>query len=835
MALPRFDALAQDLRFAARQFRLNPGFATVAVVSLALGIGANTAIFQLVDAVRLRPLPVSHPEQLAYIDFPKGSVRAGWFSTRSARFTWAHWEQIRALPEAFAGTLAWSDFRFNLSTGGEARHAEGLFVSGDFFRVLGVQPILGRTFSAEDDQPGCASPGAVVSYAWWQREFAGDAAALGRTVTLDGRPYPVIGVTPPEFFGLEVGSRYDIAIPLCADGYFWDGHNRIPRRDAWWLSIMARLKPGWTVERANAYLQAAAPGIMRATLPPGYRPDGAKRYLANKLEATPGATGISELRSEYETPLWLLLGTTGAVLLIACANLANLMLARAGAREREIAVRQAIGASRGRLAGQLLTESLLLSVAGAVLGAIVAQDLSRGLIAFLDKTNNPLFVGLSLDWRVLGFTAAIAVTACLLFGLAPALRAARIAPASAMRASGRGLTAGRERFGLRRALVVSQVALSLVLLVGALLFARSLQKLMAVDMGFRPEGVVAVTVDLGARHFGKEQRPLVFRQVLDRLRARRGIVSAAQVSFTPVSEAGWDEMVRAQGSAAERQASNFNRCGPDYFRTMGTAMVAGRDFDERDTLTSPKVAIVSEILAAKILGPGNPLGRRFEVEGPAGRPDKVYEVVGVVRNTKYWDIREEFRPVAFFPAAQDDDPDTDATFVMRTAAPLGEVLRGAKAAVAEVHAGIGVEFRVLTVQLGESLMRDRLMATLAGAFGLLAALLATLGLYGVIAYMVARRRNEIGVRIALGAGRAQVVRLVLGEAGVMVGVGLAVGTALSLWAGRAASAMLYGMTPHDPATLAGAVVLLAAVAVLAAWAPARRAARLDPMSALREE
>ena len=453
----------------------------VAVLSLALGIGANTAIFQLVNAVRLRALPVQRPEELAYIDFAKGSMRSGWFSTRSARFTYSQWEQLRDHSEPFAGLLAWSSTRFNLTLGGEARYAEGLFVSGDFFRVLGVQPVLGRVISADDDRAGCGSSGAVISYAFWQRELGGSADAVGRTVMLDGHPFPVIGVTGPAFFGVEVGHRYDVAVAVCADPLFdpgGQGIGRIPGKTAFWLSAMGRLKPGWTVERARAYLQTLSPGFMQATLPPTYRPEQAKRYLANKLDVTPGATGVSGLRREYESPLWLLLATTGLVLLIACANLANLLLARASVREREIAIRQAIGASRSRLIGQLLAEAMLLSATGTLLGALLAQALSRGLVAFLSGPNNQVFVGLGLDLRVLAFTAAVAVGTCLLFGLLPALRATRIAPASAMRAGGRGLTAGRERFGLRRLLVVAQVSLSLVLLVGALLFVRSLQKLL---------------------------------------------------------------------------------------------------------------------------------------------------------------------------------------------------------------------------------------------------------------------------------------------------------------------------------------------------------------------
>ncbi len=826
----------QDLRFGARQLRLNPGFTAVAVLSLALGIGANTAIFQLVNAVRLRALPVQRPEELAYVDFAKGSMRSGWFSTRSARFTYTQWEQIRDQQEAFSGIFAWSATRFNLAAGGEARYAEGLFVSGGFFHVLGVQPILGRAFTAEDDRLGCGNPAAVISYAFWQRELAGNPDALGRTVTLDGRPFPIIGVTGPGFFGVEVGHRYDVAVPLCADPLFFeDGKGRIPGRTAWWLSLMGRLKPAWTVERARAQLQALSPGIMQATLPPEYRPDDAKRYLADKLDVTPGATGVSGLRREYESPLWLLLATTGLVLLIACANLANLLLARASVREREIAVRQAIGASRARLVAQLLVESLLLALAGTALGALAAQALSRGLVAFLSSPNDPVFVGLGFDFRVLAFTAAVAAGTCLLFGLLPALRATRVAPASAMRAGGRGLTAGRERFTLRRALVVAQVSLSLVLLVGALLFVRSLQKLLAVDAGFRPQGITAVNLDLRPAHYAKDRLPVAYRELLERLRATPGVISAAQVLLMPIGGGGWDNNTWADGSTGKHKDCFFNRVSPGYFKTMGTPLMSGRDFNDRDTLGAAQIAIVNEAFARAIFGNANPVGRSFRTQGPAGKPDPIYEVVGVVRNTKYYEVREDFLPIAFYPAAQDDDPGTGVTLVVRSASPPGEIMRSVKSAVAQVQPGIGMEFHRLTDQIQESLLRDRLMAILGGAFGVLAGMLATLGLYGVISYMVARRRNEIGVRVALGADRGRVVRLVLREALLLLAVGLAVGAALALWAGRAAAALLFGLKPYDPVSLASAVLLLAGVALLASYLPAIRASRLEPMSALREE
>ena len=832
------ESFAQDLRYGTRQLKQSPGFTLVAVLSLALGIGANSAIFQLIDAVRLRTLPVQNPEELVTIDFPDGSQRSGWFSTRNSRFTYGQWEQIRARQQAFSGVLAWSATRFNLRSGGEARYAEGLYVSGEFFRHLGVQPILGRAFNAEDDTATCASPGAVLSYGFWQREFAGDREVVGRTVSLDGHSFPVIGVAPPAFFGVEVGRAFDVTVPLCADQLIAeDKKGRRPLPAGWWLAIMGRLKPGWTVERANAHMQTLAPGIMEVTLPPTYLPDTAKRYLANKLVVGAGGSGISGLRRQYERPLWLLMATTGLVLLIACANLANLLLARASVREREIAVRLAMGASRGRLVRQLLAESLLLAAFGAALGALLAQGLSRGIIAFFSTTNSPTFVGLGLDIRILGFTAALAVTTCLLFGLLPALRATRLAPAAVIRGGGRGSTDGPERFSLRRALVAIQVALSLVLLVGALLFVRSLQNLLAVDAGFRPEGVLAVSLDLRRPDYPKERLPVVFRELQERLSTRVGVLSAAQVNFTPISGSGWNNNIGPDGTVAggSGKESYFNRVGPGYFRTMGTPVIAGREFNEGDTLSSPQVAIVNELFAAKFFNGANPVGRTFHREVEKGKQEPLFQIVGLVKNTKYYQLREDFLPIGFFPVAQDDDPGAGATFILRVAGSVGEVMRQVKTVVAEVNPGIGIEFRLLSKQLEESLLRERLMATLSGGFGFLAGLLATLGLYGVISYMVARRRKEIGVRIALGADRGRVIRLVLREAVLLLVVGLGIGALLAFWAGRAAATLLFGLKPYDPVSMLGAMVALSIVALASSFLPARRAAAVEPMVALRDE
>ena len=827
----------RDLRHGARLLRLNPGFTLVAVLSLSLGIGANAAIFQLLDALRLRSLPVAKPQELAEVRIIGQTSRTGSFNGRYPQLTYAQWEQIREHQEAFSGVLAWSAQRFNLSPGGEERYAQGMFVSGDFFRVLGVTPALGRVLNADEDRRGCGLPGAVISHSFWQREFQGSPTALGSKLLLNGHPVEVIGVTPPNFFGVEVGRTYDVAVPLCAEAVFGGTDSRLDRRQGWWLAALGRLKPGWSPQRAGAHLEAISPAIFEATVPETYRPDDVSKYLGFKLTAVPGGSGFSSLRANSERPLWVLLAITGLVLLIACANLANLLLARASARERELAIRLALGASRGRLVRQLLAESLLLAALGAALGAALAQLLSRFLVASLATQGNQLFLDLDPNWRVFGFIAGLAILTCLLFGLTPALGATRTSPGAALKAGGRGL-AGSGGSGLRRLLVVSQVALSLLLLVGALLFVRSFQNLATLDAGFRREGLLAASLDLRRADFPAERLLAVQRDLTERLRALPGVESAAEVAIVPMSGSAWNNNIRIDGSAGQEGSatlSNFNQVGPGYFRTMGTPLLGGRDFDERDAATSPKVAIVNETFSRRFLNGANPVGRRFRIEVGPKETDHLYEIIGLVKDTKYRSLREELTPIAFLAAAQDDEPGRFAQFVLRSPASLGALTAAVKKAVAEVNPAIGIQFQSVQTQIWETLLQERLMAMLSSFFGFLAGLLAMIGLYGVISYAVSRRTNEIGIRMALGADRRVVVRLILREAVALLSVGLAAGVLLSLASVKTVSSMLFGLQPYDPVTIGLAVAILAGVGLAASYLPARRAAGVDPMEALRAE
>jgi predicted permease len=807
------------------------------VLSLALGIGANTAIFQIIDAIRLRGLPVHNPHELAAVDTPKEFFSQGWYSSRHRAFSYAVVESIRRNQQAFSGVLAFGTTRFNLSRGGESRFAEAVYVSADFFDLLGVKPMLGRTFTSEHAGRNCKEPGAVISYSFWQREFGGDMAAVGRTITLDGRTAPVIGVTGSNFVGLEPERRFDVAVPLCWDTLTATEPERIrmDRKDAWWLTVVGRLKPGWTADRASLHLRDISPAIFRETLPEAYRPEAAKKYLDNKLKVVAAPAGVSSMRQDYEDPLWILLATTALVLLIACANLANLLLARASVRQREIAVRQALGASRMRLIGQLLSESMLLALLGAVIGALLAQALSRGLIAFLDNGTGRLHVSVGLDWRVFAFTAALALFTCVLFGLAPAIRATRVGPANGMR-GGRGAAASAERNTLRRALVVSQIALSMVLLVGALLFGRSLRNLLTTDTGMKSEAVLVASIDTTLPNLQPDRRRMVFDDLEQRIAAQPGVASVGRIWLSPFGGSGWNQDVSMDGGdKGAKKVVWMNMVGPGYFNTMSTALLAGRDFEKRDDLKAPKVAIVNEAFAKALTNGGNPVGRTFRVEQEVGKPDKVFQIVGLVKNTKYRMLRETFFPIAFFPINQEEKTPESMSFMVRTHGPVTGVMEGVRRQMSQVNSQLLVQFRMLDVEIERSLLRERLMANLSGAFGVLAGLLCALGLYGVMSYMVARRRSEIGVRIAMGASWRNILGLIFTEASRLVAIGLVIGVACAFAVTRYAENLVFGLKPNDVFTFVGACLLLIVTAVAATLVPASRAVRLDPAVALREE
>ena len=830
----RLERAGQDLKYALRRLVKSPGFTIAAVATLALGIGANTAIFELLDAVLLQSLPVKNPQQLAQVrvvDMDK--ARGGVFSAYPP-VTNLIWEKLREDHQGFSGIAAWRDTGFSRDSGGDARWVNGLWVSGDFFHVLGVRPIQGRVFTSEDDRRGCGLPGAVISYGFWQQEFGG-GPALGRKLMLNDKPVEVIGITPANFFGVAVGRDFDVAVPICSQP-FLETRNRLDASTKWWLSVIGRLDPGWSVQQVAAHLGAISPGIFAATLRPDYPVESVKDYLAMKLTAEPSAAGVSMLRDQYSDPLKFLLGISGLVLLITCANLASLMLARTSAREREMAVRLAIGAGRWRLIRQVLSESLLLSIAGALAGAVLAHMLSRGLVAYLNTKDNAVALDFKLDWRLFAFLLAVSLVTCVLFGLAPALRASQTAPGAAMKTGGHGMTANRGRLGFRGALVVSQVALSLMLLFSALLFTRSLQNLLTDNPGFRADSVLVASLNFTRLQIPVERRGAFQRQLLDRIRAVPGVDSAADTNIVPLSGDGWGNAVWIDGhDSTQRKDSNFSSVSSSYFKTLRISILAGRDFNDRDTTQSPRVAIVNETFVKQLgLGP-NPIGMRFRREATPSSPEEVNEIIGVVKDTKYRQIRRPAGPIAYLALAQEKDAENSMQVLVRSQLPMATVEAAIRRTMRDVSSGISFDFDGLQEQIRKSLLAERLLATLSGFFGALAVVLAMIGLYGVMSYTVAERTNEIGIRMALGAGRANVTTMILGKAVRLLAMGLALGVGLSLAVASAASALLFGLKPRDPATLMISTLLLAAVALVASYLPARRAAGLDPIASLREE
>jgi putative ABC transport system permease protein len=833
--LPLIDAVWQDLRFGMRLLLKNRTFALVAILTLALGTGANAAIFQLVNAVRLRTLPVEKPQELVSIGINNhGKGRTGRGYGGRSIYTEPIYRALEGQQQAFSSVIAWGADRWDLATEGETKPARGFYVSGNYFAALGVRPHIGRLITVSDDQKGCGTPAAVLSHAFWQSHYGGSTSVIGQPITLDRHAFTIVGVAPAQFFGAEVGRTFDLVIPICAEPMTRGPQaTGIGQAHVWWLDVMGRLKPEWTLERAAAHLDAISAGVFASTVSPTYTAETAEDFRAFKFTVQSAATGVSNLRRDYATPIWVLLGATGLVLLITCANLANLMLARASTREREMAVRLAIGASRGRVIRQLLSESLLIAALGAAVGMLLAGWFSRALVMFVTTNSNALFVDLSSDWRVFAFVAAIAVLACLLFGLSPAIKATRTDPARTMQGGGRSSSEGHEAFALRRGLVVVQVALSLVLIVGALLFTRSLQNLANVDLGFRPEGVVRAGVDLRGSGIKPDALGEAFDRIVERLAAVPGVTSAANALIIPMTGPGWNQRVVIGGKVQDGLAL-LNQVGGTFFETLGTPLVAGRTFDARDRVGAPLAAIVNETFARKYFANQSPIGQRFELEGRPGAPQRVYEVVGVVKNTKYLDLREDAEPIGYFALAQEPEPEPGVEIIVRSDVGLAALTPALTRAIVEVAPGASVLYRPLPSYLHDSLVTDRVMASLSGFFGLLAIVIATVGLYGVVSYMVTRRQSEIGIRMALGADPRAVVRMVLKESGWLLAIGGVIGVVLAVASSSPAKTLLFGIKPWDPMSFALAIGALATVTLLAAWIPARRASRMSPTVALRE-
>jgi predicted permease len=819
-----FENLFRDVRYALRGFTKSPGFTAVAIITLALGIGANTAVFELFDAVRLRSLPIQKPQELAELRIIDGNHGLGVGNGPYSQFTIPMWQEVRRHHDPFSGVFAWHPTNPIVGQLSDGARVHGLEVSGEFFNVLGLLPWQGRLIEPQDEA-GCEPSKAVASYSYWKTQMGGQAITPNTTIMVDGHSVQVLGVAPPSFFGLVVGDRFDLAYPSCIPPD--------PRREEFELSVMGRLKPAWDLARASGYFTALSPGLFESTAPTGYSAETVKQFKSFKLAAYPAGSGVSALRNAYDSSLQLLLAITGLVLLIACANLANLMLARASARQREMAIRVALGASRRRMVRQLLIESSLLAIGGAMLGVALAQPLSRLLVASLGTTQYSIHLAVTTDWRVLLFAAVVAALTCIVFGTIPAMRGASADPIIALKSGERGIAGNRERFSVQRSMVVTQIAVSMVLLVGALLFVRSYRNLTTLDPGMRERGITIAYFGFDALKLKPENEAEFKRQLVEVVRSIPGVQNAAITSNVPLSGSTWSHGVRI---GAIEGGSRFTYADPHYFATMGIPVLTGRGFTDADTNHAPLVLIVNHAFIRKYIGSALPIGQLVHVMPEPQYPQRTYQIVGTIPDTRYNDLRADTEPIAYVPAAQLPVEAQGPWAAMMIASNTGpDAITAIRRTIEAKYPGTILRFADFQQGIRDNLVGDRMMAMLSGFFGLLAAVLVVVRLYGVLSYFVTRRRNEIGIRIALGARRGQVIALVMRDTAAMLLIGIVLGTALALIAGRAATAMLFGLKPYDLATLAFATVLLAIIAVLASWLPAVKASKLDPVAALRSE
>ena len=832
VGLRLFDELRGDIGYAVRLLRRSPAFTIVALLSLALGIGANTAIFSLIDTVLVKTLPVQDPQRLFFVD------NSGGKSGGSSGPPYPCFERLRDHNRFLSSIAAFNARQFKVSIDGAPERVRGQYASGSYFDLLGVRAIHGRVLTPADDaEPGRGGPDgpvAVISDAFWTRRFARDPSVLGKTVQVETQWVTIVGVTPPGFFGLQVGSPVDITLPMMLV------EQGLQSKQSWWLSVIARVAPGATVEQARADLEALWDTYLTEVGMPRER-----RGYFSGIVLVSAARGANQLRRAYSEPLLIVMGIVAVVLLIGCANVANLLLARATARQNEIAVRLAIGASRGRVIRQLLTEGVVLVSLGAAAGVLFAWWGASFLVAVLAGPAERVVLEPHFDLRVLGFTAGVSIGTALLFSLAPALRATDV---GAAKPGIVGRSTPQNRLG--GALVVIQVTLSVLLLCGAALFVRTLNNLNGVDFGFDRAGMLsmqveatvpgrAVTPKTPAEYRADHDRlGAIWRGFMERLHQVPGVSSAGVAAgMSPLSGLIRGVKIAIDGPApgpVKDRGIRINQVTDGYFETIGIRLLAGRSFTSRDRSNSLRVAVLNETAARGFFGTESPLGRK--VNFPGQRVEDQYEIVGVVANARYQDLRTPDEPMVYVPLDQAIDPITRAVLFVRGAGDVMQLVPAIRASVAEtVPGGFVAGVATIEQQVEMSLVRERMLAMLATFFAGLALLLACIGLYGVMAYRVARRTREIGIRIAIGARQQSVVWMMVRETLLLVTIGAALGTLASLGVNRFVAAQLFGVTPRDPVAIAVALSVLGCVTLIAGYVPARHASRIDPVKALRAE
>jgi predicted permease len=833
--------LLQDLRYAIRTFRKSPVFVAVAVLSLAFGIGANTAIFTLVDQVLLRLLPVKDPQQLVLL-----WGRGPHYGSNNGRYKLSYpmYEDFRDHNQVFSGMFCRWETSMSVSSDGRTERVDGELVSGTYFPVLGVGPALGRLFTAEDDKTPGGAPYAVLSYRYWLSRYAGSPGIIGKKLIVNGHPLTIIGVSQAGFDGTDPGKSPQVRVPVMMKaemdtlGASFD-YNFKSRRGRW-VNVFGRMKPGVTEQQAKAALQPFFHQMLEMEVREKdfarAAPETRQRFLTMWIDLLPASKGDSELRRQFSSALLVLTAIAGLVLLIACANVANLLIARATARQKEIAVRLALGASRSRIISQLLIESLVLAITGGIAGMALAVWMDRALLGFLPTGDTPLTISSSPDWRIMSFNLGISLLTGIIFGLVPALQSTRPHLAGTLKDQV-GSIAGGTSVGLRKALVAAQVTLSLLLLIGAGLFIRSLKNLKDLDPGFHTNNLVEFSIDPTRNGYKPERSLDFYRQLRENLDAIPGVEASGFAVIPVLSGDEWDNSIAIEGfshSPTDMPDPHMQFISPDYFRTMNIPMLTGRDFRMSDGRDAPKVCIVNEKFAKRYFKDGNALGRHIGMGGNPGTKLDI-EIVGVVRDTKYESMRDEIPVEVYQPYHQ-------VPFVLgmvayvRTARLPEQAFLSIRQVVNGLDSNLPVsDMKTLEKQQAESLITERLVASLSTGFGILATLLATIGLYGVMAYMVAQRTREIGIRMALGAASYNVLWLVMKEVLQLVAIGVAIGLPAAWALTRFAKSQLYGIQPNDALTIALATAGIALVAIFSGYIPARRATLVDPMRALRWE